>query len=207
MTNRENHPLLEEMLDELRGELSPLRADQLREHRATCSQCASAIEWLEDILGLAAHGPLEEPPDEVLERAFDIVPAPEPAEGRRWSLAELIHDTFPGLALASVRGAIESERRVLYRTDSGDLDLEIVESPDKPGAWRVTGQLLAHGSSPTTTLVALLRSDAGAIARAASDDLGVFVFPAVASGRYRLEVLDPESEVAIQVDGLALEAL
>jgi hypothetical protein len=207
MTPRATHFTLEQILDGLRGKLPPERERSFQEHRTTCARCHRASAWLADLLALTARASLVEPPDEALEHAFDIVPAPRSESPRRaWGIAALLDDTFTRPALAGIRGQAGVERRVLFRAGSSDLDLEIAPSPEEPDALRVTGQVLTPGAPSPEGLVAMLRPGPGLALRALGDDLGVFVFPAVPPGRYRLDILAPGGEIAIRVQELELES-
>lgn len=200
-------PSPEEIFDLLRGKLGIERAGLVRGHVSDCAGCAATSAWLEEVLAAAADGPLPEPPAAVLERAYEIVPkkpATTRVQRRGWSASRLVLDSFAQPLPAGLRGVADGGRRLLYRADDADLDLEVRETPgDRPG-FRVTGQLLVRGALPPADLFAALWSDEAVTAHAAGDELGLFVFPEVPPGTYRLEIWVPGQGRGIRVEPLAL---
>lgn len=172
-----------------------------RDHLAACPACADMRRWAESVVEAASTEPLERPPPEVLERARAIPeesPPPVRRRAPRWSPARLLPGLLP--AAAGVRGA--TPRRRLYESDAARVDLQVAEEPDDAELWRLTGQLEpVEGPLPDDAL-AVLWADAAVAAHAAGDELGFFVLPRVAPGRYRLEVWSPAAEAAVRIEPL-----
>jgi hypothetical protein len=202
-------PSSEEIFDLFRGKLAEEREQTVRSHIAECEGCGATSEWVAKVLAVTADGPLPEPPAAVLERAFEIVPR-QPATSRvprrGWSLSQLVLDSLTQPLPAGVRGAADTGRRLLYRADDADLDLEVRETPGDHPAFRVTGQLLIPGSPPPADLFVALWSHEAVTAHAAGDELGLFVFPEVPPGTYRLEVWVPGEGRGIRIEALELAA-
>ena len=200
-------PPLEELLDFLRGKLEAGRASALGEHLERCAKCGEAREWLEKTLAATARGRLDEPPRSVLERAFEIVPrvpVRSRPERRGWSLGRLLRDSLAQPAPAGVRSAGAAGRRLLYRAGDADLDLEVAEAAEGGPAFRVTGQLLVPGSTSPPAVFAALWSEGELLAHAAADPVGMFVFPHVQPGSYRLEVWAPTEGRGVRIQPLEL---
>jgi hypothetical protein len=200
-------PGLEDLFDLLRGTLTETRAQEVRDHMSGCESCTTDSEWLAGLLTAAAGGPLPEPPATVLERAFEIVPraARQPANRRGWSLSRLVLDSLTQPLPAGVRGSAAAGRRLLYRADNADLDLEIRETPGDRPTFRITGQLLVSGEEPSADILAALWSGDQIAAHASGDELGLFVLPDVPPGRYRLEVWVPSDGRGIRIEPFELE--
>ncbi len=197
----------EEIFDFLRGKLAEERAGSVRSHVTECEGCGATSDWLAKLLAATAEGPLPEPPAALLERAFEILPrkpAASRVRRRGWSLSRLVLDSFTQPLPAGVRGAADAGRRLLYRADDADLDLEVRETPGDRPAFRVTGQLLVPGAPPPADLFAALWSHEAVAAHAAGDELGLFVFPEVPPGNYRLEVWVPAEGRGIRIEPLEL---
>ena len=200
-------PSAEEMLDFLRGKLTGERAQTVRHHAAACEACAATSDWVAKVIATAAEGPLPEPPAAVLERAFEIVPrkaAAGRAPRRGWSLSRLVVDSLTQPLPAGVRGAAAAGRRLLFHADDADLDLEVRETPGDRPAFRVTGQLLIPGAQPPPDLLAALWSGETVVAHTSGDELGLFVFPEVPPGRYRLEVWVPGDGRGLRIEPFEL---
>ena len=201
-------PPLERLFDLARaGEGSPA-ADAVAHHARSCTACASALRWLERVLETTRGGPLPEAPPDVLERAIAIAARGRAATGgerRGWGLARLVRDSLSQPLPAGVRGAPGGERRLLYQAQEADLDLEISEAPEGGARLRLTGQLLVRGIPPQAGTLATLRTAAGAaVAEAAADPVGTFVFPAVSPGSYALDVWSPAEGCGVRVEALQL---
>jgi hypothetical protein len=200
-------PSAEEMFDLLRGKLTGERAQSVRDHVSGCAGCAATADWLAGTLSVAAEGPLPEPPAEVLERAFEIVPR-KPATSRParrgWALSRLVVDSLTQPLPAGVRGTADAGRRLLYHADGADLDLEVRETPGDRPVFRVTGQLLIPGAEPPLDLLAVLWSGETVVAHTPGDELGLFVFPEVPAGSYRLEVWVPGDGRGLRIEPFEL---
>jgi hypothetical protein len=163
---------------------------------------------LEEVFEATAAGPLPDPPEEILERAFDVLPRRAPTAGRAfrcWSWAQLVHDTLAQPVPAGVRSSSSTARRLLYRVEEADLDLEVREEPAGAPSFRVTGQLLLRGGSAPDELLAVLWSDGAVVAAAGVDPASMFVFTEVPPGSYRLELWIPRESRVIRIEPIQLE--
>ncbi len=198
-------PSYEELFDLIRAKLRGERAAALTAHVDGCAKCRTASDWLAQVLAASEHGPLPEPPQAALERAFDVMPrgvaGPEPAP-RRWSLAELVRETFAQAPPAGIRGAATAERRLLYAAGDAELDLEIARGDVGKPAYRITGQLLLRGGIEELEIIAVLWSDGVAVARGIGDAMGMFVLRDIPPGTYSLEVWIPVAGHIIRMDPL-----
>lgn len=197
-------PSYEELFDLIRAKFRGERAAALTAHVEGCAKCRAAMEWLAQVLAAAEHGPLPEPPQAALERAFDVMPrgvaGPEPAPRR--SLAELVRETFGQALPAGIRGGTTAERRLLYAAGDAELDLEIARGDVGKPAYRITGQLLVRGGIEELEMIVVLWSDEVAVARGVGDPMGMFVLRDISPGTYRLEVWIPVAGHIIRMDPL-----
>jgi hypothetical protein len=200
-------PSLEEIFDLVRGTTAPDHSDALRAHLTGCPACAASRGWLENLLAATEQGPLSEPPAAVLERAFDVMPPAPPAPARhprRWSLAELVRETFAGPVPAGIRAGATAERRLLYTAGDTELDLEIARGDVGSSVYRISGQLMVRDGSEQPDVFAVLWSDGRTVARAAGDAMGMFVLRDVPRGTYRLEVWIPGEGHIIRMEPLSV---
>jgi hypothetical protein len=198
-------PSYEELFDLIRAKLRGERAAALTAHVADCAKCRAASDWLAQVLSASEQGPLPEPPQAVLERAFDVMPRKAAASvdaPRRWSVAELVRETFGQALPAGIRGGATAERRLLYAAGEAELDLEIARGDVGKPAYRITGQLLVRGGIEELEMIAVLWSDGVAVARGVGDPMGMFVLRDIPPGTYRLEVWIPVAGHIIRMDPL-----
>lgn len=200
MTTMSDHPSLDRLLDAVRGRQEAAGAV---EHANDCAPCARSLAWVKRVLEAAAAGRLAETPESWIESALRI-----PAEvqgGRRrvpaWTPARLLRD--PLAAPGGVRGVGES-RRYVYEAGDAHLDLEIREAEEDAGLLRVTGQVLVPGALRPSDALATLWRDEALAAHAAAGPSGVFAFPAVPPGAYRLDVWPAGAAHAIRVQPFEL---
>jgi hypothetical protein len=201
------HPSLGGIFDAVRRSDAP--GDDIARHLVECGHCAESAAWIEGVLAAVARGPLPEPTAEALSRAIAIpetAPRPKRREAprSRWSLARLLPDAFARLAMAGVRGG-STTQRFLYETEDAHLDLEVAAAPGDAERRRLTGQLVIEGTRQTDEVLAVLWQDSQIAARAAGDELGIFVLDDVVPGTYRLEVLSPVTGHAVRVAALAVD--
>ncbi|HEY7462621.1 MAG TPA: hypothetical protein VIC59_12220 [Gemmatimonadota bacterium] len=198
-------PSYEELFDLIRAKLAGERGAALTAHVEGCPRCRAASDWLARVLAASQQGPLPEPPQAVLERAFDVMPrkaAATESAPRRWSLAELVRETFGQALPAGIRGAATAERRLLYAAGDAELDLEIARGDVGKPAYRIAGQLLMRGDIEELEIIAVLWSDGVAVARGVGDAMGMFMLRDIPPGSYRLEVWIPAAGHIIRMDPL-----
>lgn len=192
-------PAIDRILDSLRA---GSQADpDVRQHLEHCPRCASVRDWLERLLDATAEGPLVEPPAAVLQRAIGVFPggASKRVRPKRPSLARLVIDSLAMPLPAGVRGGSDG-RRLFYEAGWADVDIEVREAPRNAEAFRVTGQVLVVGTPTPTDLIAAIWVEDRVTAYAMGDQTGMFVFPEVPPGAYRLEIWTPE-----QADGITIQ--
>lgn len=195
-----DHPSLDRLLDAARGQPEAAAAG---EHAAGCPSCARSLAWAKRVLEAASAGQLAETPEAWIESALQI-PAEIPGGPRKvpaWTPARLLSDTLA--APAGVRGVGES-RRYVFEAGDAHLDLEVIEAEDDAALLRVTGQVLVPGALRPSSALATLWRDEALEAHAAAGASGVFVFPAVLPGIYRLDVWPTGAAHAIRVQPLEL---
>lgn len=196
-------PAIDRILDVLRA---GSHADpEVRHHLDCCPHCAPARDWLERLLEATADGPLTPLPASVIERAIRIFPgkAVKGSRRERPSLARLVLDSLATPMPAGVRGG-SNGRRLLYEAGWADLDIEVRKAPLNAEAFRVTGQILVVGTSTPTDLIAALWSEDRVAGYAMGDPTGLFVFPEVQPGAYRLEIWTPAKEDGITIEPFQL---
>lgn len=198
-----DHPDLDRLYA-LAGAASDAASDP---HVASCKTCADAVSWLITLRRAVDVGPLPDPPERAIRRALAIPgehTMPRRGPERGWSLARLLRDTFATPAPAGVRGS-GAARRLLYEAEDATVDLEIAPGgPDD--RYRVTGHLLPSGpSSPDRVPIVLWEGDRP-VARARTDEAGVFEIDGLAAGRYRLEAWDPGRELAVRIEPIEIGA-
>lgn len=211
-----DHPTLDRILDHVlarrqtaEADAAPdaaTDADALDTHFEACEPCRDAESWLRKLMDAVVLGPSPRAPESLIESAIAIFreePRAQPEAGG-WSLAILARDAFAQPALAGVRGAATG-RRLLYQIEGGHLDLEISPAPDDGEHLRLTGQVIFDDRPPMEDLLAILWRDRRAIARAAGDAAGVFVFPRVPPGVYRLDILSLSVHRALRIAELTVE--
>lgn len=178
----------------------PREADEAeRTHLASCETCAEGRRWADSLVEAASTEPLGSPPLAVLERARAIpceLPPPVPRRAPRWLPARLLPGLLP--SAAGVRGT--APRRRLYESEAGRVDVAVDPDPKDAERWRVTGQLDPVEGAPPDDLLVVLWEDGSVAAHTAGDEIGVFVLPGVAPGRYRLEVWSPSAEAAVRIE-------
>ena len=191
-------PSIDRILDVLRAG-SDADSD-VRNHLDRCPRCAPARNWLERLLHATAAGPLVEPPTSVFERAIGVF------QGRalksrpaRPSLARLVIDSLTMPLPAGVRGK-GNGRRLFYDAGWADVDIEVREAPQNAEVFRVTGQVLVADTPTPTDLIATIWAEDSVAAYALGDQTGLFVFPEVSPGAYRLEIWTPAD-----ADGITIE--
>ena len=192
-------PAIDRIFDDIRA---GSHADpDVRRHLDRCPKCAAARDWLERLLDATAEGPLVDPPSSVLQRAIGVFPGGTFKRRRptRPSLARLVIDSLAVPLPAGVRGK-SNGRRLFYEAGWADVDIEVREASLNAEAFRVTGQVLVAGTSTPTDLIAAIWVEDRVAAYAMGDQTGLFVFPEVSPGAYRLEIWTPA-----QADGITIE--
>ena len=146
-----------------------------------------------------------EAPSPVIQRAIAIFPRESAKERQRKrpSLARLVFDSLASPLPAGVRGR-SAGRRLFYEAGWADLDIEIREAPANSEVFRVMGQLLDSGTSKSADLIAALWSGESLAVQAMGDSTGLFVFPEVQPGSYRMEIWTPERASGITIEPFEL---
>jgi hypothetical protein len=136
---------------------------------------------------------LVSPPHGVLARALQVFkPHQEPARDRLAGLRSLVallrFDS--GLAPAmGMRSGAAQVRQLFFTVDEFDVDVRL--QPHN-GAWRLEGQVLGGASGGTAALAGRVHEYVGEV-----NSLGEFAFAGVQPDVYRMDILLPDTKIAI----------
>lgn len=136
---------------------------------------------------------MEEPPDTVLRRAFDIWPARTAAAGpsvsnwkRLWATLSFDSGDTGPLALG-LRGNARQTRQWLFECEAHDIDLRLSNdtlSTDTP--WQLSGQVLGPQAARRVRLVGL--DSAACSFEVNASELGDFHLDRLPAGRWQLSI-------------------
>ena len=123
--SKSGHPETADLLDRIEGRLTPERLEEVESHLVGCRRCRKSLDELIRVTGLLAVSTLESPPEWLANWADDR-PRDEPrkAPRRMEPILRLVLDSWQ-LQPMGARGTAPSSRRLLYRTGSVDLDIEL----------------------------------------------------------------------------------
>lgn len=204
------HPDSSRLLDLVEGRLSPARQKSLFEHARGCGRCGEEIAAWESLIGTLRAEALDAPPGHLSEWARRLPGMLAPESPRRRSLLRLVADSWgelkaavgsispkaplPAMAVRSGGGMLHrlGRRRLLFSTESFDLDLQIDYSGEADPR-RLRGQILPVEGPRRLWLGSEVRLDTPrrAVTRARVDRRGEFLMPRVQPGRYRIEIQGP----------------
>ena len=136
------HLTTEEGIDLVNQVLSPTRRLALERHlECGCERCMKTISRLRRIRRIAAAEASHQPPNDAVRIAKAAFAGSPWARVRKVSgVIEVLFDSFLQPALDGVRSAGAGTRRMLYRADPFQVDLQI--EAQGGGSVVVTGQLL-----------------------------------------------------------------
>lgn len=178
-----------------------------RAHVAACSECASQVKQLQQVIGLMRTDTAEDAPHNALARALNLF-RPRASESARAAqretgvsvlrrvLGALSFDSRQtshayGVRAGAGGGAPSSARQLLYGVgDDHELDLRIAPAGDM---WVVSGQVLGECASGGEIEL----SGTGVRVDATLNDTCEFTLPPVAAGSYRLRLRLGEMEADI----------
>lgn len=179
------------LVDLAEGRLSPLEAAALREQIAGDPVAQRRLADIRELIGLMRADDCTDAPEYVIARAARLVRPKEPQPGKRRRLMALVaNDSWrmPGLA-AGLRSLHAWPRAILLRAGDRELDLQVGPRGEY---WQVSGQVLG----PETPGQVILSGPADHVS-AALNELGEFMLPLVAGGRYTLTVTQGDLEIVV----------
>lgn len=187
-----------QLVDWVEGRLDAEEAAAVSRHVEIDPALAADVTWLRRFLQVSQTVTLAEPPAELrsqLRARFAAHKRSQPGLLQRL-IASLSFDSGPQPLLTGVRSAARSPRQLVFTTQVADIAL--VFQPRNDDRFDLLGQILPLDSPDDSTSVGeeavscrvhLLTSsdfDSKEIASTESDDLGEFVFHALAPGHYQL---------------------
>jgi len=172
------HFTTEEWIDLVNQVVSPSRKRAMEEHlEGGCESCPKTVSRWQRIRRAATAEPGYQPPPgavRIAQAAF---------AGSKWTrkgnragdVIELLFDSFLQPALAGVRSAGAGTRRMLYRADPFQVDLQI-EAPIGGRSVVVTGQLLdlRHPEVVGRDVPFILSNLRGRVVQATTNQFGEF---------------------------------
>lgn len=204
-----SHPSDEDLIAFAGGETTGAAAAGVSAHLDQCPVCKGVVARVR-LVGEVMHAPAPvEPPPALIARAKALfgtaadAPAarPDRLEPLRRIVAQLVFDSGAGQApaMAGFRGG--GDRHLTYVAEAVQIDLRVRPPHDQGGAWRVQGQVDAEKLIPAAAVDLAPVGEEGVVARATTDEYGMFDLAAPA-GRYDLLIHLP---CALQVlPGLVL---
>lgn len=193
------HPSGEQLVAFASVESDSMDAMAIADHVARCAGCAGTVaryRMVQDVLR-AVDAP--EPPAAVVARAKNLFAAaarhevdtePDHLAGLRRVVARLVFDSGAGLApaLAGFRGG--GDRHLTYVAAAVQVDLRLRPPAALGGAWSVQGQVDADKHVPATAVDMVRAGEEDTVARATTDEHGMFALAAPA-GLYDILVRLP----------------
>jgi len=202
MESEEKHLTFPRLVDYIEGKLDETDRKAIDAHLATCARCQR--EWERSRRLMEDVRAFEEPPASLPQRILAAVRHKKSRHPHRpRHSATLQFDSWINAALQGVRGTPQ-ERQLLFTEDGFDLDVEIVEDKHSE-AFLLRGQLLSDrvGLDELEGVELRLMSEADIERRGVTDRLGRFSFSLLPEGRYSLQVMLDDHDIA--VDDLEIE--
>ena len=179
------------LVDLAEGRLAPLEAAAIRAQIAGDPVVQRRLAELEALIGLMRSDDSVDAPEPVVARAVRLVRPKEslPRKLRRLT-ARLSSDSWQPQGQAfGLRSLHAWPRAILLRAGDRELDLQVGPRGEQ---WQLTGQVLGPEMPGMVTL-----SGPTAHVTAPLNDLGEFVMPLVAGGRYTLTVTQGDLEIVV----------
>lgn len=179
------------LVDLAEGRLAPLEAAAIRAQIVDDPEAQRDLAELEALIDLMRSDDSVDAPEHVVARAARLLRPKEtlPRKLRRLT-ALLSSDSWqlPGLA-PGLRSLHAWPRAILLRAGDRELDLQVGPRGEQ---WQVSGQVLGPEMPGVVTL-----SGTPDQVTAPLNDLGEFVLPLVAGGRYTLTVTQGDLEIVV----------
>jgi hypothetical protein len=196
------HISLNQLLDLVMGKLTKKEKEKIQQHLATgCKKCAENLSWSKKVFRLTQKDDLKEPPDWMVERAIQLFKSRKKVVKLRVPTkiaATLVFDSFTQPSLAGIRKVGILGKQLLYKAESFDIDLRMVEG-EKSTLSNLMGQILKRGEGfhLVTGLQVVLKKGKKKIQTAQTNQWGEFGFSDLVSGKYKIEVslLDQRIEI------------
>jgi hypothetical protein len=181
------------LVDLAEGRVAEPEATELRARVAADPLAANRLAALERLISAMREDTSVDAPPHVISRALRLMgrPAATPAPGpMRRLVATLMRDSWHALPLHTGLRSVQAWPRALL-LNAGDRELDLQVAPRDHG-WQLVGQVLGPEEPGAVTL-----SSPAERVSARLNELGEFVLPPVAPGRYTLTVTQGELEIVV----------
>lgn len=179
------------LVDLAEGRVAEPEATELRARVAADPLASSRLAALERLISAMREDASEDAPPHVINRALRLMrrPAPAPSPIRRL-VATLMRDSWHSMLQPTGLRSVQAWPRALL-LNAGDRELDLQVAPRDRG-WQLVGQVLGPEEPGAVTL-----SSPAERVTARLNELGEFVLPPVAPGRYTLTVTQGELEIVV----------
>ena len=194
------HPSGEQLVAFASVESDSMDAMAIADHVARCAGCAGTVARYRLVRDVLRAVDAPEPPAAVVARAKNLFAAarneveiePDHFAGLRRVVARLVFDSSAGLepALAGFRGG--GDRHLTFVAAAVQVDLRLSPPAALGGPWRVEGQVDADEHAPATAVDMVRPGEEDTVARATTDEHGMFALAAPA-GLYDILVRLPSA--------------
>jgi hypothetical protein len=177
------------LVDLAEGRVAEPEATELRARVAADPLASSRLAALERLISAMREDASEDAPPHVINRAMRLMRRPAPSPMRRL-VATLMRDSWHSMLQPAGLRSVQAWPRALLLS-AGDRELDLQVAPRDRG-WQLVGQVLGPEEPGAVTL-----SSPGERVTARLNELGEFVLPPVAPGRYTLTVTQGELEIVV----------
>src|SRR5689334_854485 len=157
-------------------------------HLASCSECSSQLQTIQQTIGLMRSDTAEDAPAELVQYAKRIFREKVVTRGPSLLnilVAALTFDSLSNAPAFGLRSQATAGRQLIYSTETADIDLRVSPENDQ---WQIAGQILgadcANGDVD-------LEGD-GFSASAKLNELCEFSFGSVPAGAYKVSIRLPD---------------
>lgn len=181
------------LVDLAEGRLAPLEVAELRARIAADPLAQAELAAIEELIGLMRSDDSIDAPEHVIGRALRLMrqPLASPAPGAlRRLVATLRNDSWQPPRLAAGFRSVQAWPRALLLS-AGDRELDLQIGP-RGAQWELRGQVLGPEEPGVVVL-----SNTDERVTAALNELGEFVLPPVAAGRYTLTLTQDDLEIVV----------
>jgi hypothetical protein len=197
-----NHFKTEEWIDFVNRASTQEHFEAMQKHLAAgCKKCAEQVALWQKVRNLATTESAYQPPEQAVRTAGTMFSTAAWARGlnEKGRIIELLFDSFLQPVYSGARTVGTGIRRMLYRADSFQIDLQIEAMPGG-GRIAVTGQVLdvARPGIIGSGLQVTLSNRVGILVHALTNEFGEFHVEIQNSGDMELALRsDPEKPIVI----------